>query len=85
MASQVSTRGQITIDRDVREALSIKPGMIAVQSVVDDHLEVYFVPAPHRESLFGVLPLQEPISADYWEEIRARAADAIAAGALRAP
>ena len=83
MASQVSTRGQITIDREAREALSVEPGMVAVQIVVDNHLEVYFIPAPHRESVFGVLPPREPVSMEDWDEIRERAADAIAADALR--
>jgi bifunctional DNA-binding transcriptional regulator/antitoxin component of YhaV-PrlF toxin-antitoxin module len=55
MASQVSTRGQITIDRAIRDRLGVQPGMVAVQSVVGDRLEVVFLPAPHRRSLFGAL------------------------------
>jgi bifunctional DNA-binding transcriptional regulator/antitoxin component of YhaV-PrlF toxin-antitoxin module len=55
MVSQVSGRGQITIDRAIRRHLGIQPGMIAYQRVVDGRLEVRFLPAPHRRSLFGVL------------------------------
>lgn len=55
MAYQVSERGQITIDRDAREKLGIRPGMIAYQRVVAGHLEVIFLPAPHQRSLYGVL------------------------------
>lgn len=55
MTSQVSTRGQMTIDRVARKQLGVCPGMIAYQRVVDDHLEVYFLPGPHNRSLFGVL------------------------------
>ncbi len=55
MAYQVSDRGQITIDRDAREKLGVRPGMIAYQRVVDGHLEVIFLPAPHRRSLYGAL------------------------------
>jgi bifunctional DNA-binding transcriptional regulator/antitoxin component of YhaV-PrlF toxin-antitoxin module len=54
MASQVSERGQITIDRMVRRQLGIRPGMVAYQRVVGGHLEVIFLPEPHRRSLYGV-------------------------------
>ena len=52
--SPVSERGQITIEKSVRKRLGVKPGMIAYQRVVDDHLEVHFLPGPHRESQAGV-------------------------------
>ena len=53
--SQVSERGQITIDKTIRKRLSVKPGMIAYQRVVEGwKLEILFLPAPHRESQFGV-------------------------------
>ena len=55
MVSRVSDRGQITIDRKARKELKVEPGMIAHQRVVDGHLEIVFLPAPHRRSLFGVL------------------------------
>ena len=55
MASQVSERGQITIDRAIRKQLGVQPGMIAFQRVVAERLEVVFLPAPHRNSLYGVL------------------------------
>jgi bifunctional DNA-binding transcriptional regulator/antitoxin component of YhaV-PrlF toxin-antitoxin module len=55
MASQVSERGQITIDRPIRKQLGVEPGMVAYQSVVDGRLEIVFLPAPHRESLYGAL------------------------------
>lgn len=55
MASQVSEWGQITIDRAAREQLGVRPGMVAYQRVVSGRLEVVFLPAPHRRSLYGVL------------------------------
>ena len=54
MTSRVSERGQFTIDRDVRKKLGVEPGMIAYQRVVNGRLEVIFLPAPHRRSLYGV-------------------------------
>jgi bifunctional DNA-binding transcriptional regulator/antitoxin component of YhaV-PrlF toxin-antitoxin module len=55
MVTRVSERGQITIDRKIREQLGVRPGMIAYQTVVDGHLEVVFLPAPHHDSLYGAL------------------------------
>jgi hypothetical protein len=55
MAGTVSTRGQITIDLELRRELSIEPGMVAHQRVVDGRLEVVFLPAPHTRSLAGML------------------------------
>lgn len=81
MTTQVTARGQITIDRAAREALSIKPGMIAVQVVAQDHLEVYFIPAKHRRSLFGALPMRQPGPSEDWETLQERASRAIAADA----
>ena len=52
---QVNRRGQITLDPDVRRELGITPGMISRQRVVDGHLEIVFVPGPHRQSRFGAL------------------------------
>jgi bifunctional DNA-binding transcriptional regulator/antitoxin component of YhaV-PrlF toxin-antitoxin module len=54
MASRVSDRGQITIDRLARKELNVEPGMVAYQRVVGGRLEVVFLPAPHRRSLYGV-------------------------------
>lgn len=54
MVSRVSERGQITIDRAAREQLGVQPGMIAHQRVVGGRLEIIFLPAPHRRSLYGV-------------------------------
>jgi bifunctional DNA-binding transcriptional regulator/antitoxin component of YhaV-PrlF toxin-antitoxin module len=55
MTSRVSERSQITIDRVIRKRLGVRPGMVAHQRAVDGHLEVIFLPEPHRESLYGVL------------------------------
>lgn len=55
MASRVGERGQITIDKSIRDSLGIKPKDVAVQEVVDGRVVIYFVPAPHRRSLRGIL------------------------------
>ena len=55
MTSTVTRRSQITLDPEIRRQLGVQPGMIAHQRIVDGRLEVRFLPAPHRRSLFGVL------------------------------
>jgi AbrB family looped-hinge helix DNA binding protein len=55
MPSKVGERGQITIEKAIREELGVYAGDQAVQWVEDGHLVVTFVPAPHRRSLFGIL------------------------------
>lgn len=81
MPAQVSTRGQITIDREARSALDVRPGMVAVQVVAGDHLEVYFVPARHDRSLFGSLRAQHSLKGKSWDDLEERAARSIAAEA----
>jgi AbrB family looped-hinge helix DNA binding protein len=53
MATKVGAKGQVVIERAIRERLGVRPGMLAVQRLVDDHVEVRFVPAAHQRSLAG--------------------------------
>jgi len=53
MASVVGSKGQIVIEKPIRERLGIEPGWQALQLLVDQHLEVYFIPPAHRRSLRG--------------------------------
>lgn len=55
MPSRVGERGQITIEKAIREELAVYAGDQAVQWVEDGKLVVTFVPAPHNRSLFGAL------------------------------
>ncbi len=55
MSSRVGERGQITIERAIREELGIYAGDEAVQRVEDGRLIVEIVPGRHRRSLAGVL------------------------------
>lgn len=51
MANKVGVRGQVVISKENRDLLGIKPGWLAIEYLVDDHLEVYFVPPEHDRSL----------------------------------
>ena len=49
----VGPKGQVVIDRRIRERLGIRPGMLTVQAIVGDHVELRFLPAEHDRSLAG--------------------------------
>jgi len=77
MPSKVGERGQITIEKAIREELGVYAGDQAVQWIEDGHVVVAFAPAPHRRSLFGILAdkiTKRPENEDDWsaliEEVR---------------
>lgn len=43
----------MVIEQRIREQLGIQPGMRTVQQVIDDHVEIRFLPAEHTRSLAG--------------------------------
>ena len=55
MASIVGARGEITLDKDLREELGVGPGWRAVQRRAGSGIEVHFLPPRHQRSLKGVL------------------------------
>ncbi|MCS7289764.1 MAG: AbrB/MazE/SpoVT family DNA-binding domain-containing protein [Roseiflexaceae bacterium] len=75
MASIVGPKGQIVINKDIRERLGIKPGWIALQRLVDGHVELYFVPPEHDQSLKGSLAahIKTIVGNESWAEVRALA------------
>ena len=76
MPSKVGAKGQIVIEKETRDRLGVEPGSVALQRIVDGHVEIYFIPPPHRRSLFGSLRpyidkdiLERAANMD-WNEIR---------------
>jgi AbrB family looped-hinge helix DNA binding protein len=55
MASRVGERGQITIEKGIREELGIYAGDETVQRVEDGRIVIEVIPGRHRRSLAGVL------------------------------
>lgn len=55
MVHVVGFKGQIVIAKEIRDQLGVEPGWLALQRLVDDHVEVYFLPPEHRKSLKGSL------------------------------
>lgn len=73
MANVVGTKGQVVINKGIRQRLGIEAGWLALQRIVDDHIEIYFLPPEHNRSLAGCLKehikpgVVEGLS---WQEIR---------------
>lgn len=76
MSYKVSNKGQIVIDKEIRDRLGIEPGWIAVQRQVGDRVEIRFYPGPHERSLAGALAdavrrrPEEPVD---WHEVEEEA------------
>ncbi len=91
MAYVVGSKGQVVIAKEIRDRLGIGPGWVAMQRVADDHVEIYFLPPEHRESLKGSLApyVRRAAQDEEWDQARERAWPDAAAererGATRAP
>ena len=73
MANKVGTKGQVVIDKRIRDQLGIGPGWLALQRLVDDHVEIYFVGPEHNRSLLGSLNKYVKYAIDPeadWDKIR---------------
>lgn len=56
MSTRVGTKGQVVIEKPIRDELGVEPGWIACQRIVGgDRVEVRFYPAEHDRSLRGAL------------------------------
>jgi bifunctional DNA-binding transcriptional regulator/antitoxin component of YhaV-PrlF toxin-antitoxin module len=55
MASRVGERGQITIEKGIREELAIYAGDETIQRVENGRIVIDVVPGRHRRSLAGSL------------------------------
>lgn len=76
MTSIVGPKGQIVIAKAIRDRLGVKPGWLALQRLVGDRVEVYFLPPEHRESLKGSLATYAKVKIApgmEWSEARERA------------
>ncbi len=55
MVHVVGPKGQVVIAKEIRDHLGVEPGWIALQRLVDNHVELYLLPPEHRRSLKGSL------------------------------
>ena len=74
-AQPIGRDGKVTIAKEIRDALGIKPGSVAVQRLVDDHIELRIYPAEHQNSLRGILAKtrKHRVPPEDWDERRRRA------------
>lgn len=73
MVHIVGPKGQVVIEKEIRQQLGIQPGWIALQRLVGDHVEVYFVPPEHNQPLKGSLARHTKVRiepGEAWREAR---------------
>ena len=76
MANIVGTKGQVVINKEIRQKLGIEPGWWALQRIVDGHVEINFLPPEHNRSLAGILApyIKKRIApGKEWDEARQQA------------
>jgi bifunctional DNA-binding transcriptional regulator/antitoxin component of YhaV-PrlF toxin-antitoxin module len=76
MTYSVGPKGQVVIAKEIRDQLGVKPGWIALQRLVGDRVEIYFLPPEHNQSLKGILSHQTEIHIPLgkaWEQARDKA------------
>lgn len=87
MSTRVGTKGQVTIEKEIRDALGVRPGWRAVQRLEENRVVIEFLPPKHRRSLVGILtdatavraPTEEALQAaieQAWEEAAQEAVEA---------
>jgi AbrB family looped-hinge helix DNA binding protein len=78
MPSRVGERGQITLEKAIREEMGIYAGDEAVQRIEDGRLVIEFVPGRHRRSLAGSLreKVRQVPADESWDALRQAAWDA---------
>jgi bifunctional DNA-binding transcriptional regulator/antitoxin component of YhaV-PrlF toxin-antitoxin module len=67
VSSKVGAKGNIVIDKAVRDLLGIRPGWEAVQFAREGHLEIHFLPPPTPGMSAGILRPERP-RRDLWED-----------------
>ncbi len=82
MVTSVGERGQITIPKEIRDRLGIRPKDLAVQQVEGNRLVVTFLPSPHRRSLRGILKPRPAEPIRDWGEVERQMADGLAREAV---
>jgi bifunctional DNA-binding transcriptional regulator/antitoxin component of YhaV-PrlF toxin-antitoxin module len=78
LGTSVGERGQITIEKEIRDRLGVRPKDIAIQHVEDGRLIITFMRQhePHMRSAAGILgpPPRLPDSSRSWDDLVEEAA-----------
>jgi len=72
MTSRVGERGQITIEKAIREELAIYAGDETVQRIEDGRIVIEVIPGRHRRSMAGSLRTKvgRTPADESWESLR---------------
>ena len=75
MTNMVGAKGQVVIEKAIRESLGLEAGYVAVQKLVGDHVEIRFYPPEHNRSLRGRLakPSERALSSTELADAREQA------------
>jgi AbrB family looped-hinge helix DNA binding protein len=75
MVRKVGSKGQVVIEKALRDRLGIGPGWMVFQTVVGDRLELRFFPPEHNRSLRGILAPYTNVSIppEEWHEAKEKA------------
>jgi bifunctional DNA-binding transcriptional regulator/antitoxin component of YhaV-PrlF toxin-antitoxin module len=75
MPFRVGSKGQVVIDKRIRDELGVEPGSLAIQKRVGDHVEIAFLPPEHARSLRGILKgaRRRTVPASSWEQAKSDA------------
>lgn len=71
MAHVVGPKGQVVIEKEIRDKLGVEQGWQTVQLLVDNHVRIYFIPPEHNRSLRGILKpyiRRQPLPEECWDE-----------------
>src|SRR5437879_7425995 len=71
MSTLVGTKGQVTIEKEIRDALGVRPGWRALQRLEGDRVVIEFLPPKHRQSLAGILSDKTTVRIPTDEEFQA--------------
>jgi hypothetical protein len=77
MGHVVGPKGQVVIEKQIRDQLGVQPGWQTVQLLVDGHVQIHFIPPPHNRSLLGCLRpyIQGPVPPEEeWDDLVAESA-----------
>jgi AbrB family looped-hinge helix DNA binding protein len=76
MGNVVGPKGQVVIEKEIRDRLGVQPGWKTVQLIEDNHVRIYFIPPEHNRSLFGAARpfiTRESAPEEEWDEIVGKA------------
>lgn len=75
MTHKVGTKGQVVIEKEIRDNLGIEPGSLTLQQQVGDRVVIQFFPPERKRSLFGILGdlVEKPVPLEDWDEAREEA------------